>query len=481
MDAQTAPRPTGRRKITPAQAAAEAAGPVPLPPTKPGRVLAAFKRAAPALGVSRRVVDLIDTLFSVSFPQDWDGGPGPGPIVWMNDVTLRQRLGVERTQLKAHVNAALDGGFIRLRRSANGKRWGKRDRDAKDGGRITAAYGFDLAPLGERVSEFEHAAAEAQARHEEGKRLRAEIGSRRGHILSLVDLAVAQGLEGEDWPDAAERAEALMRERGEHYDPLALVPIAARMKALDIRVQEQVTAALEAAVPPSQDVSETVVGIGEAADVEQAKSGHTDPSGSGHRPHYITTTQLLTAKAGTTVPTEVGPNRPEAQRERGSGDLPSRRATAEQRRGGPVQATVAAGGTNIGNQPTRASAAPSCALGGFSISPGLILQIAPIFRDWTRSARPGWDELARAADDIRSVLGISPPLWREAVNALGDDGAISALAVTCTRHAADEIRTTPGAYLGGMMRKHRAGKLRLDRTLFGLAEKANGGRRRAGS
>ena len=40
MDAQTAPRPTGRRKITPAQAAAEAAGPVPLPPTKPGRVLA---------------------------------------------------------------------------------------------------------------------------------------------------------------------------------------------------------------------------------------------------------------------------------------------------------------------------------------------------------------------------------------------------------------------------------------------------------
>ena len=93
MDAQTAPRPTGRRKITPAQAAAEAAGPVPFPPTTPGRVLAAFKRAAPALGVSRRVVDFIDTLMSVSFPQDWDGGPGPGPIVWMNDVTLRQRLG----------------------------------------------------------------------------------------------------------------------------------------------------------------------------------------------------------------------------------------------------------------------------------------------------------------------------------------------------------------------------------------------------
>ena len=51
--------------------------------------------------------------------------------------------------------------------------------------------------------------------------------------------------------------------------------------------------------------------------------------------------------------------------------------------------------------------------------------------------------------------GPSPSLWREAVDALGDDGVISALAVTCVRHAAGEIRTAPGAYLGGMVRKHR--------------------------
>ena len=54
MHAHTAP-PTGRRKITLPQLRAEAAGAVPLPPTSPGRALAAFKRAAVALGADSNV------------------------------------------------------------------------------------------------------------------------------------------------------------------------------------------------------------------------------------------------------------------------------------------------------------------------------------------------------------------------------------------------------------------------------------------
>ena len=83
MDTHTAPRPTGLRKITIPQLRAETAGPVSSTPTSPGRILAAFKRAAPALGVSRRVVDFVDYLMSHNRPQDWEGGPGP--IVWPSD------------------------------------------------------------------------------------------------------------------------------------------------------------------------------------------------------------------------------------------------------------------------------------------------------------------------------------------------------------------------------------------------------------
>jgi len=56
----------------------------------------------------------------------------------------------------------------------------------------------------------------------------------RNHILSLVDLAQAQELDGEDWPAAAAKADALWRERGTQRDPLALAPIAARLRALNM-------------------------------------------------------------------------------------------------------------------------------------------------------------------------------------------------------------------------------------------------------
>ena len=227
MDTHTAP-PTGRRKITPPQLRAEMAGGVPLSPTSPGRALAAFKRAAPALGVPRRVVDLIDCLMSYSSLQDWDGSPGLGPIVWPSDAELEDRLCVGASQRKAIVRAAMDGGYVRLRRSPTGKRWGRRETGGREG-RILDAYGFDLAPLAERMAEFDGITVEWEARRDEGRRLRREITSSRNHVLSLVDLATAQNLDGAEWPAVAAQADALWRERGNQRDPLPLLPIAARL------------------------------------------------------------------------------------------------------------------------------------------------------------------------------------------------------------------------------------------------------------
>lgn len=52
----------------------------------------ALTLAAAALGVPRRVVDLVDCLMSYSPSQDWDGSPGLGPIVWPSDAELEDRL-----------------------------------------------------------------------------------------------------------------------------------------------------------------------------------------------------------------------------------------------------------------------------------------------------------------------------------------------------------------------------------------------------
>ena len=445
MDTHTA-RPTGRRQITLPQLQAEAARAAPFIPTTPGRVLAAFKRAEPALGAPAQVVKLVDYLVGRTRPQDWDGGPGPGPVAWPSDAELEDRLNVGPSQRKATIRAALDAGYVRLRRSPNGKRYGHRDKQ----GRITDAYGFDLAPLAERMAEFERLSAEWEARRTEGRRLRREITSTRNHVLSLVDLALAQELAGEDWPAAAAKADALWRGRGTQRDPLALVPIAARLRALDIHVGEQVTAALAA-----------------------VEHGEIAPMGAEYRPHLTTATQLFTAEADTNQPAgpaEAGPDRPMAQEEGSSRGQPDRHAAKRPAQGELIPKAGAGSGTAADVPCLQKGAMPSCALRGFVVTPGFILEIAPIFRDWTSSAWPSWDELARVAYDVRGAIGISPHAWGQAWITLGGDGAITALAAICARHATGGVKS-PGGLLRKMVELHGRGMLRLDRTLFGLADK----------
>jgi len=382
-------------------------------------------------------VDLIDCLMSYSPAQDWEGGPGLGPIVWPSDAELEDRLCVGPSQRKVIVRAALDAGFMRLRRSPTGKRWGHRERGGR-GGRILDAYGFDLAPLAERTAEFDRLAAEWEARRDEGRRLRREITSSRNHVLSLVDLATAQDLDGAGWSAAAAQADALWRERGNQRDPLPLVPIAARLRALSIHVQEQVAAAL--------------------AVVEAVKNGSAGPE---YRPRITTTNQLPIAIANTNLAGEAGLERPMAARKTGSDGLPSPQIVQHRGRVGP----------------TRASEVQPSALRGFVVTPGFILAVAPTFRDWTSSARAGWDELDRATFQVRSTLGISPHAWGQARIILGQEEAITALAAISARQAAGKVRS-PGGLLRRMVELHQTGTLRLDRTLFGLAEKLDGGRRR---
>ena len=425
MDVQTPLRPTGRRKITLPQLQAEAAGPVPFSPASPGRVLAAFKRAAPALGVSRRVVDLVDTLMSHNRPHDWDGGLGP--IVWPSDVELEDRLCVGPSQRKALVRAALDAGFVRLRRSPTGRRWGHRKGSGYEAP-IVEAYGFDLSPLGERMAEFERASAEWEARREEGKRLRREITVSRNRVLELVDLAGAQGLASKEWAAAAAQANALWGERGAQRDPLPLVPIAARLRALAILTQERLTAAVE--------------------------SKEIDPAGPENQPHFITTNKLLIAKATTTPTHEAGPDRPNARERESSNDRQDRRMAVQ--------------GVRVG--PAREGTTQPSALGGFIVTPTFLLMVTPEYRDLVRRPRAGWAELYEAADHVRSALGISPHAWGQACVTLGRQEAVVALTAICARRAIAKVKS-PGGLLRRMVELHGEGKLRLDKTCFGLADR----------
>ena len=121
-----------------------------------GQLLAAFKAAAPRLGLSPRLVHAIDWLFRFTQPQDW--GRGGRPIVWPSASLQQEALGLSATRVKAINRALIEAGLITMKDSPNGKRYGTRDAR----GSIIEAYGFDLSPIAARHAEFVRLAEEAQ-------------------------------------------------------------------------------------------------------------------------------------------------------------------------------------------------------------------------------------------------------------------------------------------------------------------------------
>lgn len=356
--------------------------------------------------LSAQVVKFIDYLVGCTREVDWDG-TGLGPIAWPSDAELEDRLGVGRSRCKQIVRAALDDGFVRLRRSANGKRYGVRT-----AGRITLAFGFDLSPMAERTKEFEAATAEWEARRAEGKRLRREIGSLHGAIRSLIDLAVCEGVGGHDWAALAAQADVLLDQRGRSRDPLSLVPIAARLKARHVLLRESLIGLIE------PDVG----------------NDNCSPLGPQNRPHNTTTSQPHIVKTIAGIAKATG----QEEKKSGVGRLD-----------GPDQEQ------NL-----------QCPLRGFVVTPSMVLAMAPSLTPNSTDALT-WSSLGETALSACGELGISPHAWRQASVVLGRQAAIVALATISARHGLHLVRS-PGGLLRRMVELHRESALRLDLTLFGL-------------
>jgi replication initiation protein RepC len=91
----------------------------------PGQILAAFKAAAPHLGLVPRLVHTIDWLFRFTQPQDWE--TGAQPIVWPSAAVQRDALGLSETQVRVLNRALIGADLITMKDGPNGKRYGKQD------------------------------------------------------------------------------------------------------------------------------------------------------------------------------------------------------------------------------------------------------------------------------------------------------------------------------------------------------------------
>lgn len=418
-------RPTGLRTMTPRMLAAVAARPADWEPARRGHALSALKRAAPALGLPRRVVELVDYLVGRSQSADWS--EGGRPMAWPSNATIQDALGLQRTQVQTLIRLGQEWGLFEMDDGPTGKRCGR-----LQGGRVVEAWGFDLTPLAARRVEFEQVAAAHEERRREGRRLRGRVTALRKKVSALAEAGVEQGSPGADWPALAAQAHAVADRRGDSENPAQLVPLVQQLQAL----HEQARNAL--VVPPSVS----------AGTVEEAVK--TGPSGSLDWTPITPTNELSLIKTNTVA---AGPNRPKA--DKGGSGSEGHALTRHERH-------------TMDARPTMPQVAAS-ALRGFVVTPDWLMQATPAFRSWTSSARPSWDEMIEAASYVRAELDISKHAWGQACVVLGRMEAVAALAVIATRHAAGKVGS-PCALLRRMVELHGEGKLRLDKSLFGLAE-----------
>src|SRR3954466_10808183 len=108
---------TGFRRLTPGSLrvarAAEGFSGLPEGVTAPGQLLAAFKAAAPHLGIAPRLVHALDWLFRFTQPQDWQGGSRP--IVWPSARMQQEVLGLSPTQVKETNRQLIDLGLVTMK------------------------------------------------------------------------------------------------------------------------------------------------------------------------------------------------------------------------------------------------------------------------------------------------------------------------------------------------------------------------------
>ena len=354
----------------------------------PGQLLAAFKAAAPRLGLSPRLVHAVDWLFRFTQPQDW--GRGGRPIVWPSASMQQEALGLSATRVKAINRALIEAGLITMKDSPNGKRYGKRDPK----GRIVEAYGFDLSPIAARHAEFVRLAEEAQAERAELGRLRRRATIARNGIAQILETAAEYGFQGEEWIAPGPR----------HPGPRQGAQESREARGNGAWRGEPGAAAAHGARAPGKPAGEVAAAASEAV--------NSDPLGTENGPHQYTYKPSLDPEQDTVIAHE------------GSSAGGRRRPSA------PDTSAGAAGTAGAGQ-------------GAETASPDELVRLAPRLKPYLRRPDPTWPEIVDAADCLRHDLDVSKSLWGEACLAMGREQAAIAMAIVSTKDPG-HFRTTPG-------------------------------------
>ena len=401
----------------------------------------ATKRVAATIGLQAQDLLLLDTFAAFTQPQDWE--QGRRPIVWASNNFLMEQTGFSLSTLRRHVRRLAELGLIWIKDSPNGKRYGHRDQD----GVIVEAYGFDLAPLAARAEEFEALYAQIKEERTFCASLRNVITVTRRMIRAKIEKALESGLRG-PWQQMQKEFAVLLQGLPKRTTTAnKLMDIASWFKAFKDRVEQAFEGAFD--WPEESDVKLPDLADDSESNVVSINT-KMEPTGISDGTHILTTKQL----------DPVISNRFETKHTAG----------VEREKPEPVRVERPEVVDTEIEWSTHTSKRSS------DVDIPMLMATCPHFAEIARDLGGGfirnWNDLHRAAGQIRGMAGISEDAWNLSQKTLGPAVAAAAIALIFDKHTTGEVKS-PGGYLRGMVEKAKVGELHLDRSFYGrLSERA---------
>ncbi|NTG30093.1 replication protein C [Agrobacterium rhizogenes] len=386
--------------------------------TRPSRTqaLQVAKRYASAIGLKAAKIALIDQLFAFSMAMDWTDTQAI-PVVWPSNELLARRLGIKISTLKYHLAGLVQAGLICYSDHPTYQRRGRRSED----GRIIEAYGINLSPIAARYCElFELSdGAEFEARKCKSLSNRRTV-LRRGIAATIEAARQELGSLDEEWNSLLARLDRLRERRAR--GSVELADVVEALQALHAEAVELLEALYDsresntavARIRPLQTTAETP--NSESCNDERncADAQYIQESGA----------KGAMAYEGKPLATSA-PSKRKMQLAEPDDDI-----------------------VNISLPLLR------------SAFVHLSQMVPEVFDHWA-VFRPSGGLLCR-------LCYVNPQVYHEAVEVLGQDLAIVALALTAERNANGSV-SNPGGYLRELINRGRQGTLRLSRSLFGMA------------
>ncbi|EFO34019.1 replication protein C [Roseibium sp. TrichSKD4] len=365
--------------------------------------LRALTEAKAAFALTDRAIAVLEALMSFHQEKELDGTEDIIVFPSNRELSLRAR-GMSEPTLRRHVATLIKAGFLLRKDSPNGKRFARKGQ----GGLVEEAFGFNLAPSALMAPDVFEEAEKARHLALELRKARGEVTLHLRDISKMIEAAYEDGIAQDDsdqWFGFTNRLKDLSGRVSRHASLQETRDRCQRLVSLRVEVESAFLAGMR---EEDLETGEEISDLQQSPEISSKNKKNKGNAAQNER-------HIQNSKTDTSFE----PNK---------------------------EKNVAEGSRDFDRTETE------------SIRLSELKEACREFPEYALDGLNSWADARKAANLARPMLGISKNAWHEAVEAMGQGGAIVVLAYLIER--AGEIKT-PGGYLRSLTDRASTGKLRL--------------------